>query len=366
MRTIPASLLPTDPRFGSGPAKVRPDALAHLMHSAEVLGTSHRQAPVKDLVRDVQERLAALYKLPEGYQVVLGNGGSTLFWDLATFSLIEHRSAHGVFGEFSKKFAKAAAQTPFLADPLIAQAEPGGVAIPMAGEADTYCWAHNETSTGALAPIQRIGDGLVLIDGTSAAGGVALEVSQIDVYYFALQKNFSSDGGLWFALTSPAALERAQRIKADGRWIPAILDFATAADNSAKHQTLNTPAIATLLLAQAQLMWIEQLGGLTAAAARCQESSSALYDWADAHAHASPFVADPQYRSPVVATIDFDETIDAAALAATLRANGIVDIEPYRALKRNQIRVGCYVAVEPDDVRALIRCLEYLLDHATV
>lgn len=363
MIAIPAELLPSDGRFGSGPAKVRPRALQHLLARADVLGTSHRQAPVRELVADVQQRLAALYRLPDGYEVVLGNGGATLFWDMATFSLIEQRSGHGVFGEFSRKFAKASASTPFLADPEVVEAQAGSVALPEPGQADAVCWAQNETSTGAAAPVRRIGEGLVLVDATSAAGGMEADISQTDVYYFALQKNFSSDGGLWFAFASPAAIERAERIKAGGRWIPAILDFTTAVDNSRKHQSLNTPAIVTLLLAQDQLVWMEQMGGLPAVVERCRRSTSILYEWAASRPFASPFVAEEAHRSPVVATVDLDQGIDAKRVISVLRQNGVVDIDPYRALQRNQIRVGCYSSVEPDDVVALTRCLDHVVEQ---
>ncbi len=361
MIAIPQELLPADGRFGSGPAKVRPRALQHLVARADVMGTSHRQAPVRGLVADVQQRLAQLYHLPEGYEVVLGNGGSTLFWDMATFSLIAQRSGHGVFGEFSRKFAAAAARVPFLEEPEVIEAAAGSVALPEPGQADALCWAQNETSTGAAAPVHRIGDGLVLVDATSAAGGMEADISQVDVYYFALQKNFSSDGGLWFAFASPAAVERAERLKSGGRWIPAILDFQSAITNSRAHQSLNTPAIATLLMAQDQLVWMEELGGLGAVAARCRTSTSILYDWAEASEVASPFVAEPAHRSPVVATIDLDESIDAKRVISVLRAHGVIDIDPYRALQRNQIRVGCYASVDPDDVRALTRCLDFVM-----
>lgn len=358
---IPQELLPRDGRFGSGPAKIVPAALDHLIRRADVLGTSHRQAPVRDLVAAVQSRLAELYSLPEGYRVVLGNGGSTLFWDMAVSSLIERRSAHGVFGEFSRKFATASAAAPFLAEPAVTEAPAGAVALPQAGDADTYAWAQNETSTGAAAPVRRIGEGLVLVDATSSAGGMTADIAQTDVYYFAPQKNFSSDGGLWLAFASPAAVERAERIRRDGRWIPAILDFTTAVNNSAQHQTLNTPALATLLLMQGQLEWLSELGGIEAAAERCRTSSNILYTWAEASSYASPFVTRREDRSPVVATIDFDESVPAADVIRELRANGVVDIDPYRALKRNQIRVACYAAVDPEDVRALTRCVDHVV-----
>ncbi|MDO5678147.1 MAG: phosphoserine transaminase [Propionibacteriaceae bacterium] len=363
MMWIPDEMLPGDGRFGSGPAKVRQEALDYLALRQDIIGTSHRQAPVKDLVATVQEYLAELYRIPEGYEVVLGNGGSTLFWDMAVFSLIEQRSAHGVFGEFSRKFAKAANRAPHLDEPAIFEAEAGSIALPGNSDADVNAWAQNETSTGAVAPVERRGseDSLVLIDATSAAGGIDADISQTDVYYFAPQKNFSSDGGLWLAFASPAAVERAARIKAAGRYIPEILDFTVAAENSRKHQTLNTPALATLLLLEDQLHWMLELGGMDAVAARCRQSTQTLYDWAEARDFATPFVPNPEHRSPVVATIDIDEAIPVADLISTLRRNGIRDIDPYRALNRNQIRVGCYASVEPEDVEALTQCLDYVI-----
>lgn len=360
---IPEEILPADGRFGSGPAKVRPEALDYLAMRSDIMGTSHRQAPVRDLVRVVQESLAELYRIPDGYEVVLGNGGSTLFWDLAVSSLIERRSAHGVFGEFSRKFAKATGRAPHLETPLVSEAAPGSVALPVAGDADVYAWAQNETSTGAAAPVSRIGEGLVLIDATSAAGGMDAPIAETDVYYFAPQKNFSSDGGLWLAFASPAAIERAERIKASGRWIPESLDFTVAVKNSRQHQTLNTPALATLLLLEDQLGWMLELGGIDTVAERCRRSTSTLYRWAQERDFASPFVAEAADRSPVVATIDLDESIDAKQVIAALRANGIVDIDPYRALQRNQLRVGCYAAVDPVDVEALTQCLDYVIER---
>lgn len=360
---IPEDLLPADGRFGSGPAKVRPEALEYVQLRGDLMGTSHRQAPVRDLVKSVQESLAELYRIPDGYEVVLGNGGSTVFWDVAVSSLIERRSAHGVFGEFSRKFATAAGRAPHLEEPEVREVAAGGVAVPEESDADAYAWAHNETSTGAVAPVQRIGDGLVLVDATSAAGGIGADISQTDVYYFAPQKNFSSDGGLWLAFTSPAAIERAERIKASGRWIPESLDFTVAVKNSRQHQTLNTPALATLLLLEDQLNWMLDLGGIEAVAARCAESTSTLYAWADDRSFASPFVANPEHRSPVVATIDLDDSIDGKKLIAELRANGIVDVDPYRALGRNQLRVGCYASVDPADVEALTECIDYVIER---
>lgn len=360
---IPQELLPSDGRFGSGPAKIRPEALGRLASRNDIMGTSHRQAPVRNLVRSVQESLAGLYRIPEGYEVVLGNGGASLFWDMAVCSLIERRSAHGVFGEFSRKFATAAARAPHLEGPVITEAEPGAVALPSPCDADVHAWAHNETSTGAAAPVRRIGDGLVLIDATSAAGGIDADIAQTDVYYFAPQKNFSSDGGLWLAFVSPAAIERAGRIESSGRWVPESLSLTTAVENSRRHQSLNTPALATLLLLEDQLHWMLGLGGMDAVAARCRESASALYTWAEARDFASPFVADPAHRSPVVATIDLDEGIEAKAVIAALRANGIVDIDPYRALDRNQLRVGCYASVTPSDAEALTGCLDHVIER---
>ena len=365
--TIPRELLPGDGRFGCGPAKVRPDAVSALAATGTaLLGTSHRQAPVKNLVGAVRAGLAELFRLPEGYEVALGNGGSTLFWDLAVFSLIERRSAHASFGEFSAKFAAAAAAAPHLETPSVVRAEPGSVALPEATPgADAYAWAHNETSTGALAPVRRIGgtdDALVLVDGTSAAGGTALDVAAIDAYYFAPQKSLGSDGGLWLALLSPAAIERAERIAASGRWIPESLSLMTAITNSRQNQTLNTPAIATLYLLHDQLQWLNERGGLTFAAARTADSAKRIYARAEESAYAVPFVAEPEYRSPVVATIDFTG-VDAKALAATLRTNGVVDTEPYRKLGRNQLRVGMFPNVEPEDISQLTRCIDWVVER---
>jgi phosphoserine aminotransferase len=366
--TIPADLLPGDGRFGCGPAKVRTGSVQALASTGtSLLGTSHRQPPVKTLVGEIREGLAELFRLPDGYEVALGNGGSTLFWDLAVFSLIENRSAHARFGEFSAKFAAAAAGAPHLAEPSVTTAEPGSVALPEAvAGVDAYAWAHNETSTGALAPITRIAGAdpgaLVIIDGTSAAGGTAFDVAATDAYYFAPQKSFGSDGGLWLALLSPAAIERAERIAAAGRWIPEILSLTTAITNSRQNQTLNTPALATLFLLNEQILWLNEQGGLTFAAARTADSAKRIYAWAEESAYATPFVAEPEFRSPVVATIDFDG-VDAKVLAATLRANGIVDTEPYRKLGRNQLRVGMFPNVEPDDISQLTRCIDWVVSQ---
>ena len=367
---IPAGLRPRDGRFGSGPSRIRPEALAELGRRDDIMGTSHRHEPVRAVVGHVQEMLSRLYALPDGYQVVLGGGGATQFWDVAMCCLIEHRSAHGVFGEFSGKFAKGVAAAPFLEDPVIFEAPRGSRAVPTATPGcDVYAWPHNETSTGVCAPVARP-DGadegaLVLIDGTSAAGGMRLDVDQVDAYYFSPQKNFASDGGLWLALCSPAALERSARLTSGGRWVPATLDLTAAASNSAQRQTLNTPAVATLLLLEEQLVWLMDGGGLDFAARRTRTSSGLLYDWAQASGGlATPFVADSEARSPVVVTLEFDpERVDAKRLCQVMRANGIVDIEPYRGVGRNQIRVGCFVSVDPDDVRALIACLDYVCER---
>ncbi len=364
---LPTDLLPADGRFGCGPSKVRGAQLEALVtRGATILGTSHRQAPVKNLVASTRERLAQLFRLPEGYEIILGNGGSTAFWDAAAFGLIENRSQNLVFGEFGGKFA-AAATAPWLQAPDVRKAEPGTRTVAEVVEGvDVYAWPHNETSTGVSAPVTRVaGDAgaLTVIDATSAAGGIDLDIAQADVYYFAPQKNLGSDGGLWYAAVSPAAIERIEKIAASGRFIPEFLSLKNALDNSRLQQTLNTPALATLLLLDEQLGWILDNGGLSWAGARTAESSSALYAWADASDLATPFVADPADRSPVVVTIDFDDSIDAAAIAKSLRANGIVDTEPYRKLGRNQLRVATFVSIEPDDVRRLIGAIDYTIEH---
>jgi phosphoserine aminotransferase len=366
--TIPAELLPSDGRFGCGPSKVRPEALQALAaDGAAIMGTSHRQAPVKNLVREIREGLRDLFDLPDGYEVVLGNGGTTAFWDAALFGLIRDRAAFGTYGEFSAKFASGAKEAPFLGDPVIVKAEPGTLALPTAQAGiDAYGWAHNETSTGVMAPIQRpagTDDALVLIDATSGAGGLPVDVSQTDVYYFAPQKSFAADGGLWVALMSADALERVAEIKASGRWIPGFLDLSIAVDNSSKDQTYNTPAVATLFLLNDQIKWLLSLGGLSGAVGRTRESSSRLYSWAEKSPYATPFVANPDERSFVVGTIDFADSVDAAALAKTLRANGVVDVEPYRKLGRNQLRVGMFPAVDPDDVSALTACIDHVVER---
>jgi len=368
---IPADLKPADGRFGCGPSKVRPEALARLAEQAELMGTSHRQAPVRDLVGRVRDGLADLFSLPDGYEVALGNGGATAFWDAATAWLVRERALHLVYGEFSGKFAKATAGAPFLADPIVVEAEPGDAPEPTADPgADVVAWAHNETSTGVMVDVRRpagADDALVLIDGTSGAGGLPLDASQADAYYFAPQKGFGSEGGLWLALLSPAAVARAEELDgAAGRWQPAFLSLPTAISNSRKNQTYNTPALATLLLLADQVEWMLALGGLDGCVERTRESSGRLYGWAERSEFATPFVADPAKRSLVVGTIDFDDSVDAAALAATLRANGIVDVEPYRKLGRNQLRIGMFPAIEPDDVEALTRCVDWVVENGEV
>ncbi|MDQ4055367.1 MAG: phosphoserine transaminase [Actinomycetota bacterium] len=362
---IPTDLLPADGRFGAGPSKIQTSHLDALAATGSALmGTSHRQAPVRDTVGRVRQGLAELFSLPEGYEVVLGNGGATAFWDIATFGLIERKSQHLSFGEFSSKFAAAAAAAPWLEDPSVIASEPGSrpEAVAEAG-VDVYAWAHNETSTAVMAPVVRPAgsDGLVLVDATSGAGGLPVDLTQVDVYYFAPQKCFASDGGLWVALMSPVALERAARIAASDRHIPAFFDLPTAIDNSAKNQTYNTPSVATLFLMAEQLDWMNEQGGLKGMVERTTTSSDALYGWAERTPYTTPYVVDPAHRSLVIGTIDFDESIDAAAIAATLRANGIVDTEPYRKLGRNQLRIAMYPAVDPSDVEALTTCIDYVV-----
>jgi phosphoserine aminotransferase len=369
--SIPADLLPADGRFGSGPSKVRPEQVDALLRAGRtVLGTSHRQPPVKTLVRRVREGLARLFDLPAGYEVVLGNGGSTAFWDVATLCLVRERSQHLVLGEFSAKFAQAVAAAPFLADPVVVRAEPG--ALPRLGAVaagvDVVAWPHNETSTGVMAPVLRPAAGpgeapLVVVDGTSAAGGVLLDVAQTDAYYFAPQKSFASDGGLWVALLSPAALARVEELRGSGRWVPASLDLAIAVENSGKDQTYNTPAIATLVMLADQVEWLLARGGLRWAAARTAESAGIVYEWALARPWAGPFVAEEAARSQVVATVDLDPSVDAVAVQDALRANGIVDVFPYRSLGRNQLRIGLFPAVDPADVRALTACVDHVVER---
>ena len=364
--TIPANLLPKDGRFGAGPSKVRPEQMEALAASAKLLGTSHRQAPVKNLVGSVRSGLSEFFRAPEGYEVVLGVGGSTAFWDIASFGLVENKAQHLSFGEFGSKFASATNKAPFLAESSIIKAEPGTRPNARAeAGVDVYAWPQNETSTGVAAPVRRVAGAdegsLVLVDATSAAGGLDVDVAESDVYYFAPQKNFASDGGLWLGLFSPAALERAARIKAGNRWIPDFLDLQTAIDNSRLNQTYNTPALATLVTLDAQVQWLNANGGLDFAAGRTADSAGRIYRWAEASSYATPFVAKAEDRSNVIATIDFDESIDASAIAKVLRANGVVDTEPYRKLGRNQLRIATFVAIEPDDVSALLECIDFVV-----
>ena len=366
--TLPDSIKPRDGRFGAGPSKVRVEALSALAATgSSLLGTSHRQAPVKNLVGRVREGVSTLFDLPDGYEVVLGNGGATAFWDVATFCLIRERSQHLSFGEFSSKFAKAAQQAPFLGDPTIVESATGTRPEPRAeAGVDVYAWAHNETSTGVMAPVRRVSgadDALVLVDATSAAGGLPVDVSEVDAYYFAPQKNYASDGGLFAAVMSPAAIERAHRLAATDRWVPAFLDLTTAIENSSKNQTYNTPSVATLFLMAEQLDWMNSEGGLKGMVERTTESSNALYGWAERTSYTTPYVADPSHRSLVIGTIDFDDSIDAAAIAATLRANGIVDTEPYRKLGRNQLRIAMYPAIDPADVEKLTAAIDHVVEN---
>jgi phosphoserine aminotransferase len=372
---IPQEMKPGDGRFGCGPSKVRPQALSALAaDGAAVMGTSHRQKPVKALVGEIRAGMRELFYLPDGYEVALGNGGATAFWDAAAFGLIRERSLHLAFGEFSQKFATVAKDAPFLGEPVVVSADPGDAPDPssvgkQAAEAgaDVIGWAHNETSTGVMTQIVRpegAGDALVLIDATSGAGGLPVDVSQADAYYFAPQKSFAADGGLWIALLSQAAQERVVQLDASERWIPSFLSIKTALDNSLKDQTYNTPAVATLFLLAEQVRWMLEEGGLEGCVKRSTLSSQQLYGWAERSGYATPFVADPARRSLVVGTIDFADEVDAAQIAATLRANGIVDVEPYRKLGRNQLRVGMFPAVEPADVQALTGCIDYIVEQS--
>lgn len=366
---LPDDLKPADGRFGCGPSKVRPAQLEHLLaDGAALMGTSHRQKPVKDLVGRVRDGLSQLFSLPDGYEILLSNGGTTAFWDAATAGIVRERSLHLTYGEFSSKFAKATKRAPFLGDPIVVEADPGDAPAPTADPAaDVIAWAHNETSTGVMVPVQRpadAGDALVLIDATSGAGGLPVDIAQTDVYYFAPQKSFASDGGLWLAAVSPAALERIDEIAArTDRWIPEFLALPTVVENSRKNQTYNTPAVATLFLLADQVEWMLGNGGLDWAVGRTTESSNALYGWAEASSYATPFVADPAKRSLVVGTIDFNDDVDAAAVAKVLRANGVVDVEPYRKLGRNQLRIAMFPAIEPDDVRALTACIDFVVER---
>jgi phosphoserine aminotransferase len=365
--TIPADIKPNDGRFGCGPSKVRPEQLQALVAAGELFGTSHRQAPVKNLVGRVRDGLCQLFSLPDGYEVILGNGGSTAFWDAAAFGLIDKRSLHLTYGEFSSKFASCVVKNPFVGDPIIVKAEPGSAPKPQSDPSvDLIAWAHNETSTGVAVPVQRpdgSGDALIAIDATSAAGGLPVDITEVDAYYFAPQKNFAGDGGLWIAILSPAALARVEQIAGAGRWVPDFLSLPIAIENSTKNQTYNTPAIGTLILLAEQLDWLLGNGGLDWAVKRTADSSQRLYSWAEESRFATPFVTDSDLRSQVVGTVDFSDDVDAAAVAKALRANGIVDTEPYRKLGRNQLRVGMFPAVEPDDVSALTACIDWVVER---
>lgn len=365
---IPQELKPVDGRFGCGPSKVRPEAVAALAEAGrDYLGTSHRQDTVKTMVSRLRNGLAEMFALPDGYEIMLGNGGSTVFWDIATFGLIDRRSQHLTFGEFSSKFAQAAKAAPFLDDPMVIAADPGTRADAVADASiDAYALTHNETSTGVAMPLVRPAGSygsLVLVDATSAAGGLRFDTAQTDVYYFAPQKCLASDGGLWLAAVSPAAIERIERIAASDRWIPESLNLAVALDNSRKDQTYNTPALATVFLAVEQVEWINGNGGLHWAAGRSDRSAEIMYSWAEASSYATPFVTNPEDRSHVVATIDFDDSVSADEVNKVLRANGIVDTDSYRKLGRNQIRVAMFPAIDPDDVEALTRCIDFVVEN---
>jgi phosphoserine aminotransferase len=365
--TIPSDLLPGDGRFGCGPSKVRPAQLQALADAADVMGTSHRQKPVKSLVGRIRAGLGDLFSLPEGYEVVLGVGGTTAFWDAAAVGLVRERSLHLTYGEFSSKFASVTRGAPFLADPVVISSDPGTAPEPTSDDSvDLIGWAHNETSTGVAVPVVRPAGSegkLVAIDATSGAGGLPVRMSDADVYYFAPQKCFASDGGLWIAIMSPAAIERVEQIAATDRWIPEFLSLPTALDNSRKDQTYNTPAVATLIMLADQIDWMNSQGGLGWTTSRTRDSSDRLYQWAEKSSFATPFVADPAHRSQVVGTVDFADEVDAAAVAKTLRANGVVDTEPYRKLGRNQLRVGMFPAVEPDDVTKLTECIDWVVEQ---
>lgn len=367
--TIPADLLPSDGRFGSGPTKVRPDIVRSLAdHATDYLGTSHRQLPVQLMVAELRNGIAELLRAPDGYEIILGNGGSTGFWDCATFGLIENRSHHLAFGEFGGKFASGVAAAPHLAEPSVAESEPGThPPLEAVDGVDAYCYTHNETSTGVMFDPARPDDpdALMLVDATSGAGGLHFDASATDVYYFAPQKALAADGGLWIAMVSPAAVERIERIAASDRWCPPSLDLKIALDNSRKDQTYNTPALATVFLAAKTVGWFNDNGGLSWSAGRSAKSAEILYGWADASDAATPFVQIEEQRSKVVATIDFDDAIDADTLVAVLRANGIVDTNGYRKLGRNQLRIGMFPAIEPADTEALTHCLDYCIAALT-
>lgn len=367
--TLPSDLLPVDGRFGCGPSKVRPEQLEAVTAAGrDIIGTSHRQPAVKNVVGSIREGLTSLFSLPEGYEIALSLGGATAFWDAATFGLIEKRSAHLTYGEFSSKFASAAKAAPWLDEPVVISAEPGDAPSPAelgaVDDVDVVAWAHNETSTGTMVGIERpVTDALVVIDATSGAGGLPVNIADTDAYYFSPQKSFASDGGLWLASLSPAAIERIERISGSGRFIPAFLDLSTALDNSRKNQTYNTPAVATLLMLDNQIQWMNANGGLDGMVRRTTANAEALYSWAQAREETTPYVSDPAKRSLVVGTIDFSDDVDAAALAAALRENGVLDIEPYRKLGRNQLRIGMFPAIETSDVEKLTASIDYLLEQ---
>jgi phosphoserine aminotransferase len=365
---IPDNLKPADGRFGCGPSKILPNSIANLASNYQkVLGTSHRQKPVKEVVGQVRSGVKSLFSLPDGYEVIIGNGGSTAFWDIATFGLIENKSQHLVFGEFSSKFATCAKQAPMISEPSIIKAEPGSHPdVQVEDGIDAYALTHNETSTGVMMPIKRpagAASALVLVDATSAAGGLDLDISQSDCYYFAPQKSFASDGGLWIAIMSPAAIARVEKIKASNRWVPAFFDLSIAIENSRLDQTYNTPALATIILLAEQLNWMNENGGLKFAAGRSADSANRLYSWAQNTSYTTPFVTDPSMRSKVVGTINFDDSIDALEVAKILRANGIVDTDPYRKLGKNQLRIGMFPAIEPSDIDALTKSIEYVVER---
>ncbi len=364
---IPADIKPADGRFGCGPSKVRPEQLSALAGAgASIMGTSHRQKPVKDMVGRVRAGLSELFSLPEGYEVVLGNGGTTAFWDIAAFGLVREKSQHLQFGEFSSKFASVVTKAPWLGDPTVIKSEVGSHPVAVAEEGvDVYALTHNETSTGVAMPIKRVAndESLVLVDATSGAGGLPVSAEEFDVYYFAPQKSFASDGGLWIGLFSPAALARVEEITASGRYVPEFFSLPVAIDNSTKNQTYNTPALATLFLLAEQIEWMNSQGGLAWTTARTADSASRLYNWAEKTSYTTPFVADPAQRSNVVGTIDFDDSVDAAAVAKALRANGIVDTEPYRKLGRNQLRIAMFPAIDPADIEALTGCVDYVVER---
>ena len=373
---IPAAIKPRDGRFGSGPSKIRPEQIAAIDAGATTLmGTSHRQTPIRQLVASIREGLTEFFHIPQGYEIALGNGGASAFWEMACASLISRRAAFGTYGSFSAKFASSAANAPFLEQPAIFEGQPGTYRIPEFTEGvDAYCWAHNETSTGVAAPVQRVpgsaeSGALTLIDATSAAGALPVDIAQTDAYYFSPQKAFGSDGGLWVAVLSPAAIERAATVEATAhledaqRWVPPFLSLTQALSNSRKDQTLNTPAVATLIMMENQIRWLNDNGGLDWSSARCAESASILYSWAEHSDYAHPFVTDPTARSNAVVTIDLNDAVSASEVLSILRGNGIVDAAGYRKLGRNQLRVGVFPSVEPADVMALTQCVDYVVEH---